>query len=453
MIEKLQQIINAEENGSENLIRQSIAQIKQYQADGGTAYISLDEDVALAAAQSADLARKSGYVASPLAGLAVSIKDLYDVKNQVTASASKVLADDSVARKDAEAVHLLRQSGAVLLGRTNMSEFAFSGLGLNPHYGTPTFADSFKRIAGGSTSGGAVSVALGHCVAALGSDTGGSLRIPAAFCGLVGFKPSSGRISTEGAFPLSYSFDTVGTITHTVEDNIIVDEILSGEKFEKIEIQPHQLNIAITDDYFFDGADHNVLEAYQYTIELLKSHGVNFHKIDLSELDQIGKINHAGGLTAAESWFIHRDLLSIPEKYTLYDPRVAQRIVRGKNINAADYLYIKQQRQNLIQSISNKLAAFDALIYPTVAIVAPLLEPLEQDEAHFFATNALVLRNTTVINFLDGCALSLPCQRKDALPVGISIAALHGQDQHILNLSLLIEKLIKAQPSQSRTKS
>jgi len=143
----------------------------------------------------------------------------------------------------------------------------------------------------------------------------------------------------------------------------------------------------------------------------------------------------------------------IPEKYTLYDPRVAQRIVRGKNINAADYLYIKQQRQNLIQSISNKLAAFDALIYPTVAIVAPLLEPLEQDEAHFFATNALVLRNTTVINFLDGCALSLPCQRKDALPVGISITALHGQDQHILNLSLLIEKLIKAQPSQSRTKS
>jgi len=442
MIKYWHQQISSDQHGSEKLIRQSIEKIKTYRENAGKAYISLDEDLAIAAAQSADLARPYAYQPSLLAGLAVSIKDLFDVKNQVTASASKVLAQQAAATQDAEAVRRLRQAGAVLLGRTNMSEFAFSGLGLNPHYGTPTYADGFKRIAGGSTSGGAVSVALGHSVAALGSDTGGSLRIPAAFCGLVGFKPSSGRIPTTGAFPLSYAFDTIGSITHTVEDNIIVDEVLSGEKFQHRAVQLDQLHRAISDDYFLDDADAEVVQAYQKTLEVLAAHGVKLHKVDLSALYEIPKINHAGGLTAAEAWFIHRDLLSDSEKYNLYDPRVAQRIVRGQKIIAADYLHILQQRKDLIERVSKTLYGFDALLYPTVAIVPPLLEPLEKDQDLFFSTNALVLRNTTVMNFLDGCALSLPCQQDQQLPVGLTIAGLHGQDQHILNISLCIEELL-----------
>lgn len=439
MIKQLSQQIHSELNGSERLIQQSIEKIKNDQANAAQAYISVDEDMALLAAKTADLARQSGYTASLLAGLPVSIKDLFDVKNQVTGSASNVLASQDPATQDAAAVHLLRQAGAVLLGRTNMSEFAFSGLGLNPHYGTPTYADSFQRIAGGSTSGGAVSVALGHSVAALGSDTGGSLRIPAAFCGLVGFKSSSGRISTEGAFPLSYSFDTLGSITKTVEDNIIVDEILSEQKFHHSPVKLNQLNIAISDDYFFDGVDTTVLQAFQESIQTLKAHGVNFHKVDLSALYEIPKINHAGGLTAAEAWFIHRELLSDLEKYSLYDPRVAQRIVRGQKIIASDYLLIQQQRKHLIEQVSKTLSGFDALLYPTVAIVPPLLEALEKDDELFFSTNALVLRNSTVMNFLDGCALSLPCHKAPQLPVGLTVAGLHGQDHHILNISLRIE--------------
>lgn len=443
MIKDLQRQIAQNQNGAEKLTQQALEQALQYQAQGGTAYISLDQNSAIAAAKAADFARESGYVASPIAGLTVSIKDLYDVKGQVTASASKILADHLPATQDAVVVEKLRNAGAVLFGRTNMSEFAFSGLGLNPHYGTPTYADDFKRIAGGSTSGGAVSVALGHAVAALGSDTGGSLRIPAAFCGLVGFKPSSGRISTEGAFPLSFSYDTVGTITQTVEDNIILDEILSGEKFQKQSLQPQQLKIAITDDYVLDDAEPEVIEAYTRTLEHLEQQGIRFEKVDLSELDQIAEINHAGGLTAAEAWFIHRDYLNNPEQYTQYDQRVAQRISRGQHIGAADYLLIQQQRKALIQSVSAKLSAFDAWIYPTVAITPPLLQPLQQDDALFFKTNALTLRNTTVMNFLDGCAISIPCHQADQLPVGLSIAGLHGQDQRILNISLLIEQLIK----------
>ncbi|OTG87411.1 amidase [Acinetobacter sp. ANC 4558] len=445
MIKELQRLISQSKHGAEELTQQAIDQAIEYQAQGGTAYISLDTQGALAAAKAADLIRESGYIASPIAGLTISIKDLYDVQGQVNSSASKVLSRQDSATQDASAVLKLRNAGAVLFGRTNMSEFAFSGLGLNPHYGTPTYADQFTRIAGGSTSGGAVSVALGHSVAALGSDTGGSLRIPAAFCGLVGFKPSSGRISTDGAFPLSFSYDTVGTITHTVEDNIILDEILSEQKFHKTALQPKQLKIAITDDYVLDDAEPEVLQAYHATLKHLENHGIVFEKVNLSELYQIPEINHAGGLTAAEAWYIHRDLLNDPQKYAQYDQRVAQRISRGQHISAADYLLIQKQRQALIDAVSEKLASFDAWIYPTVAITPPLLEPLQNDDDLFFKTNAIVLRNTTVINFIDGCALSLPCHQAGQLPVGLSIAGLHGQDQHILNISCLIETLINTE--------
>jgi aspartyl-tRNA(Asn)/glutamyl-tRNA(Gln) amidotransferase subunit A len=444
MIKDLQLSILQSPNGAEKQIQQTIDQVLEYQAQGGKAYLSLDQNSALAAAKAADFYRQSGCMLSPIAGLAVSIKDLFDVKGQVTASGSKVLAHQNTATKDSVVIEKLRKAGAVIFGRTNMSEFAFSGLGLNPHYGTPTYADHFKRIAGGSTSGGAVSVALGHAVAALGSDTGGSLRIPAAFCGLVGFKPSSNRISTEGAFPLSFSYDTIGTITQSVEDNIILDEILSDEKFQKKSLQAKQLKIAITDDYVLDDAEPEVIEAYHATLKHLKQQGFVFEKVDLSELYQITEINQAGGLTAAEAWFIHRNSLDNPEQYVQYDVRVAQRINRGQQISAADYLTTQAQRKVLIESITAKLSGFDAWIYPTVAITPPLLEPLQQDDALFFKTNALVLRNTTVMNFLDGCAVSIPCHQPDQLPVGLSIAGLHGQDQHILNISLLIESLIKA---------
>lgn len=441
-IKALQQQLKNSQNGAEHYIQSRLEEIAQYRRTGGKAYVSVNTERALNAAKSADYARNSGFVASDIAGLAVNIKDMFDVKDEVTAAGSKVLQNNAVATQDAKAVQVLRHAGAVLVGRGNMSEFAFSGLGLNPYYGTPTYAENFQRIAGGSTSGGAVSVALKHCVAALGSDTGGSLRIPAAFCGIVGFKPSHGRISTVGAFPLSFSLDSIGAITQSVEDAMIMDGILASTKHPIQNLHAQQLRLAYTDDYFLDQADDDVLKAWQDTLALLSKQGVYLEKIELTELYQIPKINHAGGLTAAEAWFIHRDQLQNPSQAEQYDQRVAQRIVRGQSISAADFLDIQQQRTALISHVSHKLTDFDALLHPTVAIVPPKLSELNNDD-DFFRINGLVLRNTSVFNFLNGCALSLPCHHTSSLPVGLSVAGLHGQDTHILNVSLAIESILK----------
>jgi aspartyl-tRNA(Asn)/glutamyl-tRNA(Gln) amidotransferase subunit A len=441
-IKALQQQLKNSQNGAEHYIQSRLEEIEHYQRTGGKAYISLNTESALNAAKSADYARNSGFVASDIAGLAVNIKDMFDVKDEVTTAGSKALQNNAVATQDAKAVQVLRHAGAVLVGRGNMSEFAFSGLGWNPHYGTPTYTENFQRIAGGSTSGGAVSVALKHCVAALGSDTGGSLRIPAAFCGIVGFKPSYGRISTDGAFPLSFSLDSIGAITQSVADAIIMDEILASTKHPIQNLHAQQLRLAYTDDYFLDQADDSVLKAWQDTLELLCKQGVYLEKIDLKVLYQIPKINHAGGLTAAEAWFIHRDQLQNPSQAEQYDQRVAQRIVRGQSISAADFLDIQQQRTTLINHVSHKLADFDAFLHPTVAIVPPKLSELSNDD-DFFRINGLVLRNTSVFNFINGCALSLPCHQTSSLPVGLSVSGLHGQDTHILNVSLAIESILK----------
>ncbi|WP_434777080.1 amidase [Neisseria sp. Ec49-e6-T10] len=441
-ITKQQEQLQHRLNGSEQLIEQKLAKIEHYQANGGTAYVSVDPQLALNSAIAVDKNRASGFVPSSLAGLPVSIKDLFDVKGQVSTAGSVLFKSHTPAKIDAPVIQKLRQAGAVMIGRTNMSEFAFSGLGLNPHYGTPTYADNFTRIAGGSTSGGAVSVALGHAVAALGSDTGGSLRIPAAFCGLVGFKPSCGRITTTGAFPLSYSFDTVGAITRSVEDCALVDSILSGQEHTQSYSALNQLRFAITDDYVLDDADETVQQAYHSALDKLKASGAVIEKISFQELYDIPKINHAGGLTAAESWFIHRQYLQNAEQQPLYDPRVAKRITRGEVISAADYLAIQLARKNLIKQATGKLAQYDAWLYPTVAIVPPLLAPLEQSEELFFATNALALRNTTVMNFLNGCALSLPCHSPNQLPVGLSVAGLYNHDQKIIHISKLIERCL-----------
>ncbi|QXQ20895.1 amidase [Pseudomonas tolaasii] len=426
---------------SEALVSDALTRIEAHRAAGGVAYISVDAHSALQAARASDLARASGYVPSALAGLPVSIKDLFDVSGQVTAAGSRLLADAPPASRDAVVVERLRAAGAILLGRTNMSEFAFSGLGFNPHYGTPLTPLADGRVAGGSSSGAAVSVALGMAVAGLGTDTGGSIRIPAAFCNLTGFKPSASRVPMAGTFPLAESLDSVCALTQSVADCILLDQILSGEPLQTRAAPLAGLRLAVTRDVVLDQLDATVAAAFERSLDLLTQAGATVRWFDFPELHELRHINAAGGITAAEAWHGHRQWLD-GNRADAYDPRVAQRIRRGAAISAADYLDIRNERQRLIDVARERLGDADAWLLPSVAVVPPRLADLA-DDAAFFATNALVLRNTSVINFLDGCALSLPCQRGDELPVGLSIAGLHGQDARVLQVSRSIEALLR----------
>ncbi|MGY2163070.1 amidase [Pseudomonas tolaasii] len=426
---------------SEALVSDALTRIEAHRAAGGVAYISVDAHSALQAARASDLARASGYVPSALAGLPVSIKDLFDVSGQVTAAGSRLLADAPPASRDAVVVERLRAAGAILLGRTNMSEFAFSGLGFNPHYGTPLTPLADGRVAGGSSSGAAMSVALGMAVAGLGTDTGGSIRIPAAFCNLTGFKPSASRVPMAGTFPLAESLDSVCALTQSVADCILLDQILSGEPLQTRAAPLAGLRLAVTRDVVLDQLDATVAAAFERSLDLLTQAGATVRWFDFPELHELRHINAAGGITAAEAWHGHRQWLD-GNRADAYDPRVAQRIRRGAAISAADYLDIRNERQRLIDVARERLGDADAWLLPSVAVVPPRLADLA-DDAAFFATNALVLRNTSVINFLDGCALSLPCQRGDELPVGLSIAGLHGQDARVLQVSRSIEALLR----------
>jgi aspartyl-tRNA(Asn)/glutamyl-tRNA(Gln) amidotransferase subunit A len=322
-----------------------------------------------------------------------------------------------------------------------MSEFAFSGLGLNPHYGTPLTPCAAQRIAGGSSSGAAVSVALDMAVAGLGTDTGGSIRIPAAFCGLTGFKPSASRVPLTGTFPLAVSLDSIGALSRSVADCILLDQILTGDHLDTRAAPLAGLRLAVTRDFVLDHVDATVAAAFERSLGLLAEAGACIHWFDFPELHELPRINAAGGLTAAEAWHGHRQWLE-SDNAPCYDARVAQRVRRGAAISAADYLDIQIERQRLITIAGERLGDADAWLMPTVAVVPPTLADLTEDEA-FFATNGLVLRNTSVINFLDGCALSLPCQHAEELPVGLSIAGLHGQDARVLQVSRAIEALLQ----------
>jgi aspartyl-tRNA(Asn)/glutamyl-tRNA(Gln) amidotransferase subunit A len=440
-IRELAADLDAGRTSSTRLVEQALARIQSYRNDGGAAYISVDADLALACARASDAARSAGYVPSLLAGLPVSIKDLFDVKGQVSAAGSKALADTAPATGDAPVVARLRAAGAVLLGRTNMSEFAFSGLGLNPHYGTPLNPFDASRVAGGSTSGGAVSVVLDMAVAALGTDTGGSIRIPSAFCGLTGFKPTARRVSLAGAVPLSRTLDSAGPLARSVDCCAILDAALSGEALDTQALPLAGLRFGVTGDFVGADLGDEVQTGFDRALHALEKAGAFVERFSFPELLELPEINGRGGLVAAEAYSWHRNL--IEQKETLYDQRVAARIRRGQQQSAADYIDLLDARRRLIASARQRLRSFDAWLMPTVAITAPLLSPLEEHDTAFFATNALVLRNASVINFLDGCALSVPCHREGEPAVGLSVCGLAGQDAQILQIGRSVESLLR----------
>ncbi len=433
---------------SERLVQAALERIAAHQAADGHAYVgTVDAAAALQAARTADAERAAGRVPSLLAGLPVSIKDLFDVQGQVTqAGSAGPVPGTQPAAADAPAVARLRAAGAVLLGRTNMSEFAFSGLGLNPHHGTPAHPHDAARITGGSSSGAAVSVALGMADVALGTDTGGSIRIPSAFCGLTGFKPTARRVPLAGAYPLSRSLDSAGPLARSVDCCAIVDAVLSGEPLQAAEATPPLagLRLGVTHDLMLDGLDAEVAAAFDAALARLSAAGAEIVDFGFAELRELPTINAAGGLVTAEAWQLHRARLEDPAQAARYDPRVAQRTRRGAAISAADYIDLLDARARLQAAARERLHGLDAWLMPTVPLLAPRLADVEADDERFFAANARALRNPSAINFLDGCALSLPCGAPGALPVGLSVAGLHGSDARVLQVGRAVEACLRA---------
>ncbi|MBI2768616.1 MAG: amidase [Burkholderiales bacterium] len=390
----------------------------------------------------------------PLAGLAVSIKDLFDVAGQVTAAGSVVLADAPAAARDCPAVARLKAAGGALLGRTNMTEFAFSGVGINPHHGTPANACDTRvaRIPGGSSSGAAVSVATGAAFIGLGSDTGGSIRIPAALNGIVGFKSTAQLVPLDGALPLSSTLDTVCAMTRSVRDAILAHEILAARTVTRSNAPLSGYRLAVARTAMLDGLDATVAQAFERSLQRLSRAGAHIREIPLAAIQELGTIQATGGFSAAESFAWHRQLLAA--KGSGYDPRVRVRIERGAMMKAHEYVELITARRDWIARVAAALQGFDAVLSPTLPITAPPIASVApgegkdaaQDAARddqFFRVNAQLLRNTSVVNMLDGCAISIPCHDAGELPVGLMIWHEAMRDDTILNIAQQAEACLR----------
>ena len=427
---------------SRQLVEDCLARIHDTAGEGKRAFISVSAESARQAADAHDKLRASGYAPSPFAGIPISLKDLFQVKDEKALAGSIALKDSKVAEADAPAVARLRQAGFVFIGRTNMTEFAYSGLGLNPHYGTPksVWQRQVGHVPGGSSSGAAVSVADGMAHAALGTDTGGSCRIPAAFNYLTGFKPTASRVSREGAIPLSSSLDSIGPIAHSVSCCAIIDRIIADRpRRASVERKPHQIRIGVLRTLVETGIEPAVANAYEAALGKLSKSGIEIHDFEMPELDQLPGLGEHGGLAAAESHAWHQSLLET--KGGQYDPRVKSRILRGAEQSAADYIRMLERRQHFIQTASRRIAAFDAIAMPTVPVLPPAIASLAADE-EYTRLNLLVLRNPTLINLMDGCAISLPVTAPENPPVGLMLAARKNCDADLFSIASVVETVI-----------
>ena len=413
-----------------------------------SSFIRRFDAMARAAASAVDQGLVAGAPLPALGGLAVSVKDLFDVQGFTTTAGSNVLQDEPAGAIDCPLVARLRAAGAALVGHTNMSEFAYSAVGINPHFGTPANAatallDPTPRIPGGSTSGGAVSVACGAAWAALGSDTGGSIRIPAALHGLVGFKNTQRLTPLDGSVPLSTTLDTACAITRSVRDAVVLHEVLAQRRVTLRRRSLRQLRLGVPTTLMLDGLEPAVAAAFARSLAALRAAGADVEEFAMPPVLQLAGLQAAGGFAAAESWAWHRQRLA--SQRASYDPRVATRISRGEAITAADYIDLHEARRAWMLDVQTRSAGFDALLSPTVPMVAPALAPLVSDDDAFFSVNARLLRNPAVVSFLDGCALSLPCQAAGELPIGLMVWAGAMHDDSVLDVSLAIEAALAPQ--------
>jgi aspartyl-tRNA(Asn)/glutamyl-tRNA(Gln) amidotransferase subunit A len=423
-------------------LEQALTRIADPKGEGARACLNVYADTARGAADASDARRKSGTLLGPLDGAIVSNKDLFDVKGDVTRAGSKILAEEGKpAAADAPVVQRLRAAGAVIVAKTNMSEFAFHGIGTNPHFGTPGNPCDRARAPGGSTSGGAVAVADGMCEIAIGSDTGGSTRAPAAFCGLVGWKPSRQRVPTDGAFPLSFSLDSIGPMAMSVADCANTDAIMAGEMLRPVEAAPLAgLRFGIPQGFPLASLDETVTAAFQAALKTLTKAGVRLSDETIPLLDEMVQANSLGGFAPAEAYAIHRERLKRRAKDV--DANVYARVSRGETISAADYIDMSQMRRRLIAAMDARMSDFDALVLPTCPIVAPRIDEVATVET-FGPKNMLTLRNTSTGNFFDLCAISLPMPRgSNGLATGLMLFGRNGHDARLFRIAAAVEKAL-----------
>jgi aspartyl-tRNA(Asn)/glutamyl-tRNA(Gln) amidotransferase subunit A len=434
---------------SRSLIEECLARIEDAAGEGRRVFLKVYADQARATADYVDTMHRHGAAPSRFAGIPVSVKDLFDIAGDVTTAGSVALRDAPAATRDAPAVARLRAAGFIPIGRTNMTEFAFSGIGINPHHDTPRnpYDRATGRMPGGSSSGAAVSVADGMALGALGTDTGGSCRIPAAVCGIVGYKPTARRISIDGVLPLSFTLDSVGPLAPTVPCCAALDAIMAGE--EPDDLVPFRLDglrLAAPQTMVLDDMDSTVAGVYAGALSRLSKAGVRIIDIPLIELNGVATLNRRGGFAASEAYAWHHRL--IEAKGPLYDPRVLVRIMRGKDQDTTHYIELIRARADLIRRVAAISGQFDALVMPTVPIVAPSLASLEAEE-QFRTVNLLVLRNTTIANVLDRCAISIPCHRGGGAPVGLMLVGEHDGDRRLFSIAAAIEQIVSPGPSNS----
>ncbi|HEX9072929.1 MAG TPA: amidase [Pseudolabrys sp.] len=421
----------------------ALGRIDDPKGEGARACLTVYREQAKAAAEAADARTKAEISLGPLDGTIISIKDLFDVAGEVTRAGSKALAEEArPAAADAPVVRRLRAGGAIIVAKTNMSEFAYSGVGANPHFGTPGNPADRKRVPGGSSSGAAVSTADGMCEIAIGTDTGGSCRIPGALCGIVGYKPSRQRIPTDGAFPLSYSIDSIGPIARSVEACARADSVMAGESYAPLKPAPLAgLRVGVVEGMPVENLDETVAKRFPQALDVLRRAGARLSNEALSQIDGMVQVNSKGGVQPAEAFTVHRDLLS--RRADAIDPNVRARLERARNVSAADYIDMVRDRARLICSMDARIADLDVLVWPTTPIVAPtMVEVAAADD--FARKNAMLLRNTVIVNFFDLCAISLPMPREGGLPTGLMLVARNGNDHRLFRIAAAVERLFGA---------
>ena len=423
------------------LVEAALARIADPAGEGGRAFVAVHAESARHAAQAMDALRHAGRAPSPWAGIPITIKDLFDQQGHVTRAGSVVLADAPPASATAPAVRRLERLGFVVLGRTNMTEFAFSGLGVNPHYGTPKspWDRATGRLPGGSSSGAGVAAADGMGFGGLGTDTGGSCRVPAALCGVVGFKPTARRVPITGVLPLAPSLDSVGPLARSVACCALLDAVIAGEEApEPLPARPVAgLRLGLPRGTFLtEGLDDTVAAAFERALARLSAAGARIELFDYPELAEVTAANAAGGFAATESWAWHRDLIAWRREG--YDPRILARIERGACIGAADHIALTGERARLIATVGRRTAPFDAILCPTCPIVPPAIAEVEEERA-YNRINLLLLRNSVPGNFLDRCSISLPIHRPGEAPVGLMLTGPAMADRALLAAAAAVE--------------
>jgi aspartyl-tRNA(Asn)/glutamyl-tRNA(Gln) amidotransferase subunit A len=434
--------LDAGRTSSRDLVEKALARIGERGGEGSRAFLEVYADSARADADHADRLRKAGVRRSRVDGLPVSLKDLFDVAGQLTRAGSRIRQSEPKAQRDASAVARLRAAGAVFVGRTNMVEFAFGGVGLNPHYGTPKnpYERSVGRVPGGSSSGAAVAQADAMAVMSLGSDTRGSVRGPAALCGVTGWKPTARRVPREGAFPLSFTLDSVGPLANSVACCAAYDAILAAEVDEGLpQMAAKGLRLLLPRSSALEDLDRHVSTAFQSSLSRLSEAGAAIVERPVAQFDRQPEYFKGGGYAGVEAYHIHR---ANEARIAEYDPRVGKRILLGRSLSASDYLGFGDLRAAFIREIEALAAPFDAILMPTTPCIAPTIAEVDATDEDYFRWNTRILRNNGLINFLDGCAASVPCHEPGGAPVGLMVCGTAGTDRRTLAVAAAIERAL-----------